>query len=146
MSKGKTTAAPQAAAPTPPAPKTPPATDPLRDSFWDLPDSESSSVAATLFRTTIQRIGEMDPIALQRVAQFVDVVVHGRGCSTPAEDFLMHMVDTHYDPEGLTPERIARQLDPDNVDGFRCNFDDAVAIGRRFREHYPDLMNDGGTK
>jgi hypothetical protein len=120
---------------TPPKPEKP--VDLLRDSLKD--DSHNDA----LFRLIIKGIGGMRYYSLQRVAQCVDMVRRYRGCSTPAENLIQDLLRQHYEWGGITPEELAYQLDENNSDGFRCNFDDAMEIANNIQITYPKLMAGG---
>jgi hypothetical protein len=79
---------------------------------------------------------------LQEVAQFIDIAEHDRGCATPAEEFITSMVSSHYRNGGLTPDMVAKEIDPDNVDGFYENFKCLLDERRQFDAIYgerPDV-------
>lgn len=79
---------------------------------------------------------------LQEVAQFIDIAEHDRGCATPAEEFITSMVSSHYRNGGLTPDVVAKEIDPDNVDGFYENFKSLLDERRQFDAIYCDRRPD----
>jgi hypothetical protein len=112
----------------------------LRAKAHGLTDEEEVALSASLAAMIHKGIAQMRPFQLQEVAQFIDLVLHDQGCTTPAEAFITDLVSDHYAYGGITPERVAEQLDPDNSDGFRFNFVEAIEVARRMRAIYPKLV------
>ena len=151
MQKTKRNPAPEpetitpAAAPQPkpePAPSQAlPTPDPLRTCLSGLSPEQRETLRVRFLAMILKAIAEMDIHSLQSVAQLTDMVENEQGCSTPAENLVHGLVATHYLYGGITPETVARELDPENTDGFRLNFDEAVDVTRRFSATYPELIN-----
>jgi hypothetical protein len=101
----------------------------------------ASTLRGALISYIMRHVTELDWLDnIQRVAQFVHVVSNYGGCTTPAQTFLVDMVDAHYRYGGLTPEIVARQLDPENTDGFSMNFEEQLENAKGFLHRYPRLM------
>jgi len=85
---------------------------------------------------SFEQIGELNKHDLENVRQFVEIVSNSHGSATPAEEFIIGLVRSHY--EGGIP------LTPDNVqadiDEFRLNFELSLETARRFVRLYPDLV------
>jgi hypothetical protein len=72
---------------------------------------------------------------LQEVAQLVDMQLTGM-LSRPAELFIRDAIKAHYNYGGLTLEWVQHQIDPENPDGFRANFEEAIEHRQRWAEMY----------
>jgi hypothetical protein len=83
-------------------------------------------------------ICDMPSGCLQEVARFIDIVKHNRGCATPAEQFITKMVALHYANGGLTPDDVAREIDPGSPEGFRADFESLLDERRHFDLIYTD--------
>lgn len=116
-----------------------PEPDLLRVKAYSLTAQEEAALSSALLAQIHKAIVEMPASQLQDIAQFVDLMEHNYGCASPAETFIRSLVNTHY-THGLTPEEVATHLDPENSDGFRYNFDEAIEIARRIRRTYSQLV------
>ena len=133
-----------AAAPEPkpePAPaQAQPKPDPLRTCLSRLSPEQRETLRVRFLAMILKAIAEMNVYSLQEVAQLTDMAENNQGCPTPAENLITGLAGTHYLYGGITPETLVRELDPENTDGFRLNFDDAVDVTRRFSATYPEII------
>jgi hypothetical protein len=84
-------------------------------------------------------VARLDANSLQDVAQFIDAVEHNSGCITPAENFIVAVLNHHYQFGGLTPGEAIWEIE--NPDGFRINFEEALSTAKSFSAVYPQLVN-----
>src|ERR1035437_6743978 len=133
--KTETPAAAPASITQPPAPEAAPVLDPLRgvQNFYDLEEKqpkEAKALRAQLLGQIMQSLPKMPTAQVQEVAQFLDLCANGRGCVTPAEEFITGLVNTHYLFGGLTPEGVMDALE--GQDGFKVNYEECVEGVDRF--------------
>jgi hypothetical protein len=112
----------------------------LRVRIHDREKEERDRIASSIAAMIVKEIADLSALNLQAVARFIDLVKHDQGTITPAESLIADLVNDHYERDGITPEDVARQLDPKNTDGFRYNFYDALKSARRMRAAYPKLV------
>jgi hypothetical protein len=118
----------------------------LRDNLYEhgVGDAEKASARQDLAGYIIGCIEKLGASDVQSLARFADILRIERGNDiTPDLDFIVRMVNYPYQLGPLTPDVVARQVDHDNPDGFRANFNDAVDTIRYFQGHHPDLFKEG---
>src|ERR1017187_4002061 len=132
-----------AAAPTqptqPPAPETVPALDPLRgvQNFYDLEKKqplEAKALRAQLLDQITRALPKMDTAQVQEIAQFLDLCTNNRGCLTPAEGFIVSLVNSHYLFGGLTPEAVMDEFE--GPEGCKRNYEECIEMMERFNAVY----------
>jgi hypothetical protein len=110
--------------------------DLLRAQLHDLPDHQAENARAMLLAMILKSISEKDAPRLQTVARFVEIAENDCGTVTPAENFIVDLVDRHF-YDGLTPEDALAEIEGSS--GFRINFNEAVELAKRFNTQYPQL-------
>ena len=95
--------------------------DLLMRPYWGIEENERDDAQQKLANYIHDTIADLSAVYIQDVARFVDICRNARGCESPAEEFIIGLVQQHYDG-GLTPEHVRKELDPDNSDGFQLNF------------------------
>lgn len=134
----------------PPQPKPEPAAGPaqaqpepdlLRAEVHRFNPEQQESARVALSAMILHSLAEMPALRIVDVARAVDIIEHDQGCSTPAENFVTGLLAAHYLYGGITPETVVRELDPENTDGFRVNFGDAIEVAKRLNATYPELMS-----
>ena len=111
------------------------AAEDLSRHIWES-GSEDDGIRARLHAHALRWLTEASTLQLQRMAQAIDMIRADAGVHTPAESFIDSALSTHYFFGGLTPEWVAKQIDPENIEGFHRNYHDAVAVNRRFSSMY----------
>ena len=100
------------------------------------PREEESVTRARLLKQ-IQAMLDRDEIPtveLETVAEFVTIIERDRGCSTPAENFIVTLVEM-YCWGHATPDVAALKLED-----FRSDFDYAITTAQFMNARYPDQV------
>lgn len=118
-----------------------PEPDLLRAEVHRFNPEQQESARAALSTMILKSVAKMPALRTLDVARAVDMIEHDQGCSTPAENFVTGLLAAHYLFGGITPETVVRELDPENIDGFRVNFGDAIEVAKRLNATYPELTN-----
>lgn len=113
--------------------------DDLRVRFSSFAESDQAALRNRLLIQVWTLSNEMPTGALQNLAQAADLLDSNRGCSTPAEELISHLLAEHYQYGGITPASLENQLDIENTDGFRLNFEDVVKTTEHFQGLYSPL-------
>jgi hypothetical protein len=97
----------------------------------ELQPGEEKTLREQLLARAVKSLTKMSALRLQKFAEFVDLCEKDRGCDTPAEEFILSLVSTHY-ACGLTPDDVAEDLED-----FRASFDYMAESAKMFKERYP---------
>jgi hypothetical protein len=81
---------------------------------------------------TCEELVELDEYSRKVLGSLVKIMNDNRGCFTPAEEFILDLVNQHADWRKMTPDIVEEELKT-----FRENFDEQVEIAREMVLKYP---------
>jgi hypothetical protein len=111
--------------------------DLLRDDLYHIENPNVKDIARGLLLTMIlEALSDASIIVLQSSARAIDMLIADRGCITPAEALIDDLLTAHFTQGGITPQFLARQMDPENTDGFAMNFKDQAHVLGRYARTY----------
>ncbi len=116
--------------------ETPPETDILRTDTYKLSPDKETALRLRLTDRIKERLRSLtSALELQEVAQFLEVMERNRGCTTPAETFIIGLLGSHFREEGLDLSDIEWHLRE-----FKTSSEGIEDLLGYFGEMYPELI------
>jgi hypothetical protein len=100
------------------------------------PQQSELVTRANLMNKIQESLAEMPIVYVQNVAEFVTIMERYQGCTSPAENFIVTLVEM-YAWGHATPEEAELKLED-----FRSDFEHAIKTTRFMISRYPDLLTE----